>query len=189
MKPETADLSTDAIVTEVRKGDVEAFRQIVLRYQGEVMKIVNAMLIDYSSREDVVQQVFVRAFQRIDQYEIGRGFSHWVKAIARNMVREELRKRYRYQGRIEAYAHLVVSRLEGDQAGEDSSAERADALQECIGQLESSAAQAVRLHYVERRRTDQIAEDFGRSGGSVRTLLYRARTQLRKCLEMKGMLA
>ena len=46
MNPESADLSTDEIVVTVRAGDVDSFRQIVVRYQGEVLKIVNAMLID-----------------------------------------------------------------------------------------------------------------------------------------------
>tara|TARA_R110002096_G_scaffold24760_19_gene78016 strand:- start:20846 stop:21427 length:582 start_codon:yes stop_codon:yes gene_type:complete len=192
MKPDAADFSTDEIVAQIRKGDVEAYRQIVVRYQGEVLKIVNAMLIDYSAREDVVQQVFVRAFQALDQYEIGRGFGKWVKAIARNMVREELRKRYRYKGRIEAYAKSVIERLDGVEANEIGKNEeiwlRRQALGECLGGLEESAAEAVRLHYLERKKTEEIAGVIGKSAGAVRTLLYRARGQLRKCMESKGVL-
>lgn len=192
MKPDAADFSTDEIIAEIRGGDVEAYRQIVVRYQGEVLKIVNAMLIDYNAREDVVQQVFVRAFQALDQYEIGRGFGKWLKAIARNMVREELRKRYRYKGRIEAYAKSVIERFDTDDTNEVGKNEeiwmRRQALSECIGGLEEKAAAAVKLHYLEQKKTEEIAGLIGRSAGAVRTLLYRARGQLRQCMESKGVL-
>lgn len=108
MNAESADLSTDEIIAAVRAGDPEAYRQIVVRYQGEVLKIVNAMLVNYSAREDIVQQVFVNAYHGLHQYEPGRGFGQWLKQIARNKVREELRKQYRYQGRLEAYAKALV---------------------------------------------------------------------------------
>ncbi len=190
---ETADFSTDDIVAEIRNGEVEAYRQIVARYQGEVLKIVNAMLIDYDAREDVVQQVFVRAFQALDQYEIGRGFGKWIKAIARNMVREELRKRYRYKGRMEAYAKTVVDRMDAAEADDLGAREatwmRRKALNECLDSLETAASKAVRLHYLERKKTEEIATAVGKSAGAIRTLLYRARGHLRQCMEAKGVLA
>lgn len=103
IEADAADFSTDDVILQIRRGDVEAYRQIVARYQDEVKKIVNAMLIDRDAREDVVQQIMVRAFQQLDHYEIGRGFAKWIKGLARNVVREELKKRYRYQGRIANY--------------------------------------------------------------------------------------
>lgn len=185
-----ADLSTDEVIREIRRGEIELFRQIVLRYQGDVLRIVNAMLLDSSSREDLVQQIFVRAFQRIDQYELGRGFGKWLKAVARNQVREELRKRYRYQGRLEAYAQELMEQLEADEEllEMERDWERRRALEECLERLERGTSEVIRLHYVEGRQTDQIAKQLGRSGGSVRTLLCRARGSLRKCLEGKGVL-
>lgn len=193
MDPDAADLSTDEIVVEIGRGAIEAYRQIVVRYQREVIKIVNAMLLDVSARDDVVQQVFVRAFQKLDQYEIGRGFGKWLKAIARNLVREELRKRCRYRGRIEAYARSVLDQLdEGDSGGgtvwREEERKRSLALNECLKTLEDSSAQAVRLHYLEGKKTEEIAGLLGRSAGAVRTLLCRARANLRSCMESKGVL-
>ena len=42
---DAADFSTDDVVLEIRRGEIELFRQIVVRYQGEVLRIVNAMLL------------------------------------------------------------------------------------------------------------------------------------------------
>lgn len=185
---ESADLSTDEIVAAVRGGEVEAFRQIVLRYQGEVLKIVNAMLVNDAMREDVVQQVLVKAFHSLDQYETGRGFGLWIKAIARNQVKEELRKQYRYSGRIEAYAKAVVERLDApsEQADRERARQRGEALKDCLENIDQAAARAVRMHYLERIKTEEIARILGSTGGAIRTMLYRARGQLRACMEGKG---
>jgi len=190
MNADAADFSTDDVIEEIRRGEIELYRQIVVRYQGEVLKIVNAMLLDPSLREDVVQKVFVRAFQRLDQYELGRGFCKWIKAIARNMVREELRKRYRYQGRLDAYAKEALDRLEAEDelVLREEHRERSQALEDCIAGLEGNSSRAIRMHYVEGKQTDQVAEVLGRTGGAVRTMLCRARGQLRKCLEGKGVM-
>jgi RNA polymerase sigma-70 factor (ECF subfamily) len=190
MPPDAADFSTDDVVAAVRRGEIELYRQIVVRYQGDVLKVVNAMLLDASAREDVVQQVFVLAFRRLDQYELGRGFGKWLKGIARHQVLEELRKRRRYRGRLDAYAGELEQRLRADEpADTDAERERRDALRECIESLEESTRRALRLHYVEARPTDVVGHLLGRSGGAVRTLLCRARGQLRRCLEAKGVLS
>lgn len=186
-KRDSADLSTDEIITLVRGGEIEAYRQIVLRYQNDVMRVVNALVIDLSAREDIVQQVFVRAYRALDQYELGRGFGSWLKAIARNLVREELRKMLRHRGRVEAYATIALQRLDSPE-DEDRRHEQERALSECLEELDQSdthAARAVRRHYFDALRTDQIASEMKRSGGAIRTLLYRARAALRDCLDSK----
>lgn len=182
-----ADLSTDELVAAVLAGEIETYRQIVLRYQNDVMRVVNALVFELSAREDIVQQVFVRAYRALDQYEFGRGFGKWLKAIARNLVREELRKMLRHRGRVEAYATLALERLDSPE-DEELRLARERALRDCLDTLEeldTHAARAVRSHYLEARRTEEIAAEMTRSGGAIRTLLYRARAILRDCIESK----
>jgi len=135
--------------------------------------------------------VFIRAFQKLHQYETGRGFAKWLKAITRNMVREELRKRYRYQNRIKKYAERVIDEMEEDSHADREAAQRDKqrTLNECIDLLEEKAGKAGRLHYVEQKATEQVAQTLGRTGGAVRPLLYRARAQLKPCLESPGVMA
>lgn len=185
-REEAADLSTSEIVAMVRDGNHQAFRHIVNRYQDAVMAIAHAMLRDRDTTEDVGQQVFVRAFQHLDRFDENSSFGLWIKGIARNVVREELRKKYRYRGRIEAYARLVEQRL-AESAGRDPFGEEArEALEACLAQLEETAERSIRMHYLERKKTDEIAQILDRTPGSVRTLMHRARSVLRDCLVEKG---
>ena len=185
-KDSPADRSTAEIVQLILLGDRQAFRHLVTRYQGCVRAVVHAMLSNKSSVDDLVQQVFLKAFRKLESFDQSRSFEHWIKGIARNAVRDELRKSSRYQGRIDAYAKLVEVRL-AERAGRDLfNEDTQQALEECISKLEEKAARAVRMHYVEERTTDEIGQILGQTGNAVRTMMHRARRALRDCLIRKG---
>lgn len=184
---EPADCSTNEIVVQILEGDLQAFRHIVRRYQADVLMIANAMMRDRDYVSDIVQKVFIKTFQNLDKFDGDQSFRLWIKGIARNTVRDELRKKYRYRGRIERYAKEMEQRLAGN--GSDLFSDEArDALEDCIGRLEQDSARAIRMHYDERRKTDEIAEILGRSGGAIRVLIHRARASLRDCLVGKGVM-
>jgi RNA polymerase sigma-70 factor (ECF subfamily) len=181
---EFQDLSADSLVQLVRDGQVAAFGAIVTRYQLDVMRKVNLLLLDKVAVEDMVQEVFVRAYTRLDQYRLGTSFRNWLIGITKNTVLQELRRSKRYTGRLTRYADMVENRLRTQEAEEDD--ERATALLDCLQRLDARSAELVRARYAESLGIDEIAEAAGRTVGSVRTLLYRARSQLRGCLEKKG---
>ena len=75
--PQTAsDLTTDELVRLVQGGRTAYYREIVSRYQPDVLRIVTTTLYDRSQREDLVQQVFVNAFARVHEVR-GGDFSNW----------------------------------------------------------------------------------------------------------------
>lgn len=184
-----SDLSTKEIVARIRAGDRQAYRHLVSRYKSEVTAVAHALLRGDDVVEDLVQQVFIEAFWSLESYSEERSFSAWIKGIARNKVREELRKKYRYRGRIEHYARLMEGRL-AEMAGRDLfDAESRVALEDCLSRLDEKAARSIRMHYLEERSTEEIASILERSPGAVRVLMHRARAALRDCLVEKGVVA
>lgn len=181
---EYQDLSTDALVQLVRDGQVACFDAIVKRYQLDVMRKANLLLMDRFAVEDLVQEVFFRAFTHLEQYTMGTSFRNWLMGITQNAVLQEMRRSKRYSGRLAKYAELIETKIE--EAPEERDDERIRALLDCISRLESASAAVVRARYVRQLSIDEIAESAGRTAGAVRTLLYRARARLRGCLEQKG---
>lgn len=83
----------------------------------------------------------------------------------------------------------MVARLDAEDdspADREDTRRRSEALDECLDSLEENAGQSIRLRYLEHKTSEEIAETMGRSSGAIRTLLYRARAQLRTCMESKG---
>lgn len=176
------DLTTDELISAVRAGETGLYAEVVCRYQQSVLRIVNAMLYDRSAAEDMVQQVFFNAYQHLDRFELGRNFGNWIRMIARNVVREELRRASRYDARLKAYAEVLAARWSGDERIEEQERESSASLDECLRKLADRAAEVVRLRYHEGWDCERIAGELDTSPGAVRNVLCRARAQLRECL-------
>ena len=80
----------------VKKGDTEAFRQLIEAHQMRVIGTVARMLGDETDAEDVAQQVFIRVWKSAPRYEPRAKFTTWLFKITRNLVFNELRRRKRH---------------------------------------------------------------------------------------------
>ena len=180
------ELTTDELVRLVRRGRTDYFEEIVDRYQRDVLRIVTATLYDRSQSEDLVQQVFVNAFMHLADFQTGRDFGAWLRTIARNAVREHLRKNARYERRLKVYGELLSHRWENEDRAEEFDESLRRALEECLQRLPDKAAQAVRLRYHEGLDFAAMATNMDSSSGALRNLLSRVRVRLRECIE-RGM--
>jgi RNA polymerase sigma-70 factor, ECF subfamily len=172
----------DNIVVRVRAGEIDAYEAIIRAYQQEVWKVAAAMLFNAQKTEDLVQQTFINAFQHLDRYERGRDFGAWIKEIARNQARQEIRRCVRADRRLEAYQHHLLRTYD-----EPSLATRettlAEALAQCTQKLPPSSAQLVEWRYQAALNFGEIAAKIGRTVEATRQQLARIRLALRECIE------
>lgn len=175
----------DQIIEQVLDGDVEAYAEVVRRYQRDVWKVVTAMLHDVKVTEDLVQQAFVNAYLHLSQYQPGTDFAVWVKSIARNLVRQELRSRSRETRRLEVYRRHLVDRFKDDETASKREEALNDALRRCREKLPEHSAGIVDLRYAKAMSFEEIAAGLGRTVEATRQLLSRVRLLLRDCIEKR----
>ena len=173
----------DSIVHRVRNGDTDAFAEIVAAYQGAVWKVVSYAMGDRLTSEDLAQQTFVNAFQRLDQFETGREMGAWLCGIARNLVRQELRRKSRHDRRFQPFAEYLDTVSEAQ--GAECEKELADALRQCREGMKGAARTALDLRCEQEKGFEEMATMLGRTVPAVRQLLQRARQALRECIEKK----
>src|SRR5437870_2259671 len=101
----------ESILTRVRLGETEAYEEVVRQFQHDVWKVAASLLRDMAATENLVQQTFVNAYFNLDQFQAGADFGAWIKAIARNLVREEMRKRARSDEHLRRYHDYLATRL------------------------------------------------------------------------------
>jgi len=184
-RDEAAAMDVEAVLERVRGGDVEAYASIVRELQAEVWRVVTFALRDVDGSADLVQQTFVNAYFSIDRFEPGRSFGAWVRGIARNLVREELRRRGRECRRYAAFhAHLEVCCVDDERADEHEQAMR-DALSRCREELSLPARRALELRYEQGLDFAAVADALDRTVAAARQLLQRVRLQLRQCIEQR----
>lgn len=173
---------TDRVVLSVLHGEIDAYAELVRQYQQEVWRIVAAMLLDTQQTEEFVQRAFVQAYQQLHRFRPGHEFGPWIKEIARNTVRQELRRRAREDRRLEAYYNHWLALAEG--AGQSDYDDRlADALDTCAQKLPSASAKLIELRYQCGLGFGEIAVSIGRTVEATRQQLARIRLALRDCID------
>jgi RNA polymerase sigma-70 factor, ECF subfamily len=180
MNPET-----DAIVARVLAGDVDAYGEIVDRHQRDVWSIAAAALRNREATADIVQQIFVDAYVHLRRFQQGGDFGTWLRGIARNEVREHLRKRSRETKLLQAYASHVEVRLADPASADRFESAMADAQRRCRKELPEPSLRALALRYDENLSHQEIASRLGRSAEAVKQLLYRVHVALRDCIQRR----
>ena len=170
-------------VQAVRRGDRNAFARIVTLYQRRLFGLALMITRDPSAAEEVAQDAFVRAFVHLDAYQPGRPFYPWLSTIAVRLAQNWLVRRARIGARegaelpAEPAATVLTDPLRDLIADEDDRA-----LWHSVRALSSGERTAVILHYRQEMSVAEIASALGVTGGTVKTLLFRARRKLRLAL-------
>jgi RNA polymerase sigma-70 factor (ECF subfamily) len=185
-KPEPALLEADRIVEEVLTGDTEAFAGLVRLFQESVWRIAAAMLRDRDATENLVQQVFVDAYLHLDQYEVGTDFGAWIRTVARNRLRKELRTAAREDRRLARFRERLAERLQAEASDctDDSDAYIA-ALRGCRQLLTTRDAELLKLRYESGMSFEAIAAMQDQTPEAVQRMISRIRFRLRDCIQNK----
>jgi len=169
-------------------GDDRALEQLVERHQRLVIGTVGRMLGSGADAEDIAQQVFVRVWKNAKRYEPRAKFTTWLLKITRNLVFNELRRRSRHpQVPLQSESEEEERPLKDEHAvAPDASLlqhELQEAVDAAIANLPETQRMAVILRRYEELSYEEIAESLDQSVSAVKSLLFRARTELRESLK------
>lgn len=176
------------LMRRVRDGDFAAFEQLVEIHQRSVIGTVAKMLGNPAEAEDIAQQVFIRVWKSASRYEPQARFTTWLFTIARNLVFNEVRRRQRkptvsVQEREET-THRVVEDTQAVSPGDELlRAEMEAAIDRAIEALPEKQRLAVVLRRYEEMPYEEIGAVLSMSVPAVKSLLFRARTQLKESLQ------
>ena len=174
--------STEELVTRVRSGDEEAFRQIFDRYSRPVLSFIFDMVGDRPLAEDLAQETFVRAFRGLSTLREETKLSTWLFGIARNCAREHLRTRRRAEGNVELDAEPAFELHDKARtpSGQLLDKELSGVIQTALAKLDEDKRTVFTLKVLQQRSYEEIAEITGFSVGKLKTDLHRARAEMRR---------
>ncbi len=173
----------------VGRGDTAAFEELIERHQTLVLGTVARMLGSNSDVDDIAQQVFVRVWKSAGRYVARAKFTTWLLKITRNLVFNELRRAKRRAHvpiQPDSEADELPLRDEAvstpDAAALENELHRA--INDAIAQLPETQRMAVILRRYEEMTYEQIADVLDLSVPAVKSVLFRARTELRERLAL-----
>lgn len=184
----TSEDVSATLMLRVKEGDVKAFENLVELHQSAIIGTVARMLNNIDDAHDIAQQVFLRVWKSAPRYEPTAKFTTWLYTITRNLVFNETRRRSRRKevpietetddDQPRQFANLTTPGPD-DQAQQD---ELESALEQAIAALPEKQRLAVVLRRHQELPYDQLCEILKMSLPAVKSLLFRARNELRKSL-------
>jgi RNA polymerase sigma-70 factor (ECF subfamily) len=168
----------DDVVRRAQSGDVEAFESVYRMHAAAVFALCRRMVGDEGEARDLMQDIFVRAWERLTSFRGQSSLGTWLHRLGVNVILEHLRGRKRDAGRL----------IDGDDDsfGSRSSAGQLDTRMDvnaALVHLPAGARTVFVLHDIEGYSHDEISQMTGIAPGTARAQLFRARRALMKLLD------
>ena len=183
--------SDEQLMTRCRNGDMSAFELLVIRYKDLITNYIHRCICDYHRAEDLAQETFIRVLKSARTYEPKCQFKNWIYLIATNLCRNEVRNRHRRntsflddlvsEGEDVNYSSLMrdVSYLP-DELYEKK--EQQLMIQQALNMLPENQRIALNLVTYQELRYDEISEIMNCSVSAVKSLIHRARQNMKSLL-------
>src|SRR5262245_25573876 len=182
MEPADADL-----IGAVLKGDTASFEPLIKKYSPRVFATARRYARRESEVEDIVQEVWSKAYQKLASFRAEAPFEHWLMRLAVRTCYDFLRNHQR--NRETAFSELTELennwleqfRVNPDEANENAVAAR-ELVERILAQLSAPARLIITLLEIEERSVKEISALTGWSVALVKVRAFRARAEMKKCL-------
>ena len=171
------------LIEQVKRGNTNAFRFIVANHQKLVAHIVGRIVLDRDEIQDVCQEVFIKVYQRINEFRGESRFSTWIASIAYHQCLNHLRKKRRLN-EVNFDEDKSVDNLktetDPDRIFENNETKRV--LKSVVESLPLAYRTVITLFYLEEFSYVEIEQITGMPEGSIKSNLFRARAILKEKL-------
>jgi RNA polymerase sigma-70 factor (ECF subfamily) len=175
-------VDTDADdVARLRRGDTHALAGLMERYQDRLFRSLVRLLGDEAVAEDVFQQTWIRAAERIGRYDAARPFGPWLLAVGRNLAIDELRRR-RPESLDEAAEPAAPGGGGDDPLSRAVARQRQGRVAEALAALAPLDREVLSLRFEEDLALPEIAARVDVPLPTAKARLYRALARLRERL-------
>jgi len=168
------------LVEQTLRGDQTAYRRLIERYRNAVYGLVISFVGDFDQAEDLAQEAFIRGYYRLHTLQNGDRFGTWLRTVAANLCRMELRRQRAFPTEI---GDGDLDRLESPEPAPDEIHERDESQRQvmtALNALPHKERETLTLYYLDSQRLEAVGQFLGISPGAAKGRLHRARQKLRK---------
>lgn len=176
------------LIQKSRQGDMDAFEQLILRYEKRIYAIAYKYMGNHEDASDMAQEALIKAYQSISTFRGDAAFGTWLGKIAANRCLDELRKRKHMQlasldDTLELEEGSVQKELECTEVTPEEHVvkqETAEYIQQLLDDLKDEYRIVIVLRELEGYSYDEIADLLSCSLGTVKSRISRARQYLKE---------
>lgn len=174
------ELTDEAIAKSVQNGDIHAFGVLVERFEAKMIRYARRFLFGYEDAEDIVQEVFLKAFRNLQSFDVSRSFSSWIYRIAHNEFINAIKKKGReplsFFDPDTIFPHPIAKET-ADREFRDK--ELRTMLDSCLNKVDPKYREPLVLYYFEEMDYQEIADVMQVPVSTVGVRLKRGKDLLR----------
>lgn len=184
--------SDEDLVERAQKGDMDAFDQLVRRYEAKIYSVSYRFMGNHADAGDLAQDTFIRMYQSLPNFRGDSSFSTWLYRVAANACRDELRKRQRRRSvsmdELMAASPTKVPAAAAQDSPEETAQrhETQRQVQGCLDELSPDHRLILVLREIQDLSYEEIAGILDCSLGTVKSRISRARNALKEKMKEKG---
>lgn len=179
-----------ALIERAKRGDSQAFRELVERHQRRALTLALALVRDEQDAREVVQEAFLRVHRGIDGFQGSSSFFTWLYRIVTNLSIDLMRRPARRETEVDAYLEHVdeqdipfLSRIDGaDPFDAVRRQEIAKRIERGLAELPPYHRGVIVMREVHGMTYEEMAEAMGVSKGTIMSRLFHARQKLQRAL-------
>jgi len=174
-----------SIVARACAGDEAAFHAIFNRYSKPVLSFIYHLLSDRGRAEELMQETFVRAHRNLGTMRADTQLSTWLFGIARNVVREAVKEKYREQRKVSLDEPVSLGLQDQSPRPDEKliTGELQGAIQLALASLGEDYRMVFVLKLLKEKSYEEISKITGSSVGKLKTDLHRARIEMKRKLQ------
>jgi len=174
----------EALILLCRDGDSRAWESLIRRHQDRILNLAYQFTGNREEARDVGQEIFVRLYQKMDQYEADRPFRTWFNSLARNVCIDRYRSRKRDRvlvaTPVDELPHLSSNAEPTDRRLVKR--ERRELVQTGLDHLSEISREAIVLKDLQGQSLEEIGDMLGLPIGTVKSRIFRARVELARAI-------
>lgn len=185
-------MSDEELVKKVKDGDIDAFEDIIKKYEKKIFSLIYNMLRNENEIEDIAQEVFIKVYKNLDKFHGDSSLYTWIYKIATNLCLDQIKKRkdiIYMDEKLRVNDDEVEFQIPSDEKTQDELYEQKELkqkLEKCIEKLPEKQRAMIVLRDIKGLAYDEIAEILELKLGTVKSQINRARLKLKELLEKDG---
>ena len=170
------------LVERTRRGEVDAYGELVRRYQTSVFNVCYRLLGERQEAEDLAQDAFLRGYRRLATFDADRPFGPWIRKVASNLSLNALQKRASWGLPFDEERDEPIDVDQPDPADEQERGEQTARLRQALSELPPHYRAVIELRHFQDLSYEEMARSLALPLSDVKTHLFRARRFLARRL-------
>ena len=166
------------LIRSILKGSINDYALLIKRYQGKLQSSLSSHCLNRQEIEYYLHEAFVKAYAKLHKFNPEYSFFPWLKTIALNLLRDEIRSRKTLSDDAK---ESLIANLKSD----DESEEELGALKDCLSNLDMAQQDIMKLRYWSKLSIDELSKQIQKKPSAVKMQILRIRESLKRCIKGK----